>query len=284
VAMKNVFDASQWSVVLAGAMGAMVCTRASSSEVQSGELRVKSVQGAVVYSIDHSVWGDLKPGMTLGRGTELRTGPGASADLDFEYSGTALRLRSDSQLELSRMDEAVADGNVFVDTQLHLTAGSVAGSQRKLEKPSTFTIVTPKGSAAIRGTEYVVSADGAVTCLRGEVAVNASSVQGHTISTEVPAGFSFSPLTSQVAPTAKAEVTGFSQDIQTVRANEDKLGDGGGDRHPGENPDCEVSPHKGHHHDHDHDHDHDDHHDHGDDHGGHDHGDDHGGDYGDNHY
>lgn len=284
--MRTTLNVSGWSVVLASGMYCVVCNHAEASDLQSGELQVKSIQGSVVYSTDHSTWADLKPGMTLGQGAQLKTGPDASADLDFEYSGTALRLRSNSQLELTRMDEVVADGNVIIDTRLDLTAGSLVGSQDKLEKPSTFTILTPNVSATIRGTQYVVSSDGAVTCMRGEVAVTASSHQGSPISAQVPAGFSFNPVTSQVTATAPANLPGSNRDIQTVQFNVDKLGNGDRYSHPGQDPDCEVSPHKGHHHhDHDHDHDqghgHDDHNDHN---HGDDHGNDHGGDYGDNHH
>ncbi|HTQ50081.1 MAG TPA: FecR domain-containing protein [Candidatus Acidoferrales bacterium] len=284
--MRTTLNVSGWSLILASGVFFAVWGRADASDLQSGELQVKSVQGSVVYSTDHSTWTELKPGMTLGQGARLKTGTDASADLDIEYSGTALRLRSNSQLELTRMDEVVADGNVVIDTRLNLTAGSLVGSQDKLEKPSTFTIRTPNDSATIRGTQYVVSADGAVTCMRGEVAVTAASHQGSPISAQVPAGFSFNPVTSQVAAIAPANLPGINRDIQTVQFNVDKLGNGDRYSHPGENPDCEVSPHKGHHHhDHDHDHGHDDHndHDHGDDHG-HDHGGDYGGGYGDNHH
>ena len=223
-----------------------------------------------MYSPDHSTWAEVKPGMTLGAGVELRTGPQSTADLAFEYSGTALRLKPDSLLELTRLDEMVVEENAIIDTRLNLESGSVVGSQRKLAKPSTFIITTPNGSATIKGTEYLVAADGAVTCFRGEVAVNASH-QGASINVEVPAGFSFNPISSQVMATTSDNLSSLSRDIQTVQGSAEKLNPDSGK--PIEEPYCEVTPVKGHHH-HDHDHDHDDHgkdHDHDDGHGG-DHG------------
>jgi hypothetical protein len=270
-------------MILASGMFAAVCLPAFASEVQSGELSVKSVQGNATCSMDHSSWAPLVPGMVLGKGAELETGPGATADVEFEYSGTVIRLRPDSVLELARMDEVVAGENIITDTRLNLKAGSLIGSQRKLAKPSTFTITTPNGSATIRGTEYLVTAAGVVTCFRGEVAVN-SSRPGSPTSAEVPAGFSFNPATGQVAATASANLLSSSHDMQAVRGDSDKLGTGGDgfnrDYCDGDHGhDHDVSPHKGHHHDHDHDHDDNHGHDHGDDHGN-----DHGGDYGDNHH
>ncbi len=289
--MKRAVRMPAGAIPLAVEMLIVVCLFALSAEAQSGELFIKSVQGTATCSMDHSSWTALKPGMVLGKGAELKTGPDSTADLEFDYSGTALRLRPDSLLELARMDEVVAGENVITDTRLNLKAGSVVGSQRKLATPSTFTITTPNGSATIRGTEYLVTSAGAVTCFRGEVAVN-SSRQGSPISAEVPAGFSFNPATGQVAATASANLMSSSHDMQAVRGNSDKLGTGGDsfnrdDCDGDHGHDHDVSPHKGHHHDHDHDHDDNHGHDHGDDHGkdhGDDHGNDHGGDYGGNHH
>ena len=271
--MRRVVRRLARPIPLAMEMLVMVCFSALTAAAQSGELSVKSVQGTATYSTDHLSWAVLKPGMVLGQGAELRTGPQSVADLEFEYSGTVIRLRPDSLLELARMDEVVAGENVITDTRLNLQAGSLIGSQRKLAKPSTFTIATPNGSATIRGTEYLVTAAGAITCFRGEVAVN-SSRPGSPTSAEVPAGFSFNPATGQVAATASANLLSSSHDMQAVRGNSDKLGTGGDgfnrDYCDGDHGhDHDVSPHKGHHHHHDHDHDHDNNH-------GHDHGDDHG--------
>jgi hypothetical protein len=272
--MKKTLNEPGRAFFLAFALVGVVCLPAVSSDIQSGVLQIKSVQGRVAYSTDHSTWADLKPGMVLAKGAELKTGPDSTADLEFAYSGTVLRLRPDSLLELARMDEVVAEENVIIDTRLNLRSGSIIGSQHKLAKPSIFTIATPNGSATIRGTEYLVTSAGAVTCFRGEVAVS-SFLQGGPVSAQVPAGFSFNPTTGQVAATAPDYLANSSQDVQTVRDNADKLGNGHG--YPGGEPECEVSPIKGHHdHDHDHDHDHGNDHDHGDDHGGN-HGDDHGG-------
>ena len=250
----------------------MVCLPAVSSDLQSGELHIKSIQGTVTFSTDHSTWSELKPGTTLGKGAELKTASDSTADLEFDYSGTVLRLRPNSLLELARMDEEPIEANVITETSLNLKSGSVIGSQRKLAKPSTFTIRMANGSATIRGTEYLVAADGAVTCLRGEVAVN-SSHQGSPVSAAVPAGFSFNPATGQVAATTSDNLASTSHDIQVVRVNADKLGTGGNDfDEENSDEDHDVTPTKGHHHHHHHDHDHDH-----DDNNGHNQGDDHGG-------
>jgi hypothetical protein len=255
--MKKTPNVLMRSAVLVVGVLAVACLPAVSSDFQSGEFNIKSVQGTVRYSTDHSTWAEVKPGMTLGKGVELKTGPDSTADLEFDYSGTALRLRPNSLLELARLDKMVIEESTIIETRLNLKAGSLVGSQRKLAKPSSFTIATPNDSATIKGTEYLVASDGTVACFRGEVNVN-SSRQGNLISAQVPAGFSFNPVSFQVAATASVNLSSFSGDVQAVRDDADNFKT---DWHnPNEEPYCEVSPVKGHHdHDHNHDHDGDDH-------------------------
>lgn len=261
--MKKTPNVFRRSVVLVGGMLAVGCFPAICSDFQSGEFQIESVQGRVMYSTDHSSWTEARPGMTLGEGVELKTGPASTTDLGFNYSGTALRLRPNSLLQVARLNEMVIEENTIVDTRLNLKAGSLVGSQRKLAKPSTFTITTPEGSVAIKGTEYLVASDGAVACFRGEVNVN-SSHQGNLISAQVPAGFSFNPVNFQVAPTSPAKLSSFSPDLQAVRKDANKLTPIW--HSPNEQPYCEVSPVKGHHghgHGHGHGHNKDHHHDNG---------------------
>ena len=244
----------------------VVCLPALSSDIQSREVYIKSIEGTVTYSLDHSTWSALKPGMTLQKGDALRTGPDSTADLEFKYSGTALRLKPNSLLELAKLDEMVAGEDVIIDTRLNLESGSVIGSQDKLAPPSAFTIATRNGSAIIKGTEYSVAADGAVACFRGEVAVN-SSQHGNVVSAEVPAGFSFNPAKGQVVATSPSDLSNFSRDLWTVRDCAQELTIDRGKRC--KEPYPPVSPVHGHHGHHgfgppgkDHDHGY------GDDHGG----------------
>jgi hypothetical protein len=214
--MRKLLNATRRSIVSAFTVSIVVCLPAFSSDFQSGEAYIKSIQGTATYSLDHSTWSVLKPGMTLQKGDALRTGPDSTADLEFKYSGTALRVKPNSSLELAKLDEMVAGEDVIIDTRLNLESGSVIGSQDKLPPPSTFTIITRNGSVIIKGTEYSVAANGAVACFRGEVAVN-SSQHGSVVSTEVPAGFSFNPAKGQVVVTSPSDLSKFNPDLQKVR-------------------------------------------------------------------
>ena len=78
----------------------------------------------------------------------------------------------------------------------------------------------PGGVATIKGTEYLVRSDGAVTVLSGSVQViyNLPGNRG-SINVTVPAGYSFDPSTGKVVLTTAAFLQNIIADIDTVRQN-----------------------------------------------------------------
>ena len=71
--------------------------------------------------------------------------------------------------------------------------------------------------ANIVGTEYLVRADGAVTCVSGEVSVTYSSGKGGSVSVEVAAGYSFNPATGKVVKTTPAYLRDIIADVKACR-------------------------------------------------------------------
>jgi ferric-dicitrate binding protein FerR (iron transport regulator) len=109
---------------------------------------------------------------------------------------------------------------VITESSLSLVSGSLVGVQRKLAAPSSFQIKMATGVATIVGTEYLVRADGAVTCLSGSVEVNFNLPGGGgSIKVIVPAGFSFDPATGQVVPTSPAFLQNIIADVDTTKQN-----------------------------------------------------------------
>jgi hypothetical protein len=212
----------------------------ASAEIQSGEVRINSIQGTVTYSTDHSTWRAVTPNQVLQSGAELKTAADSSADLVFDYSGTVLRMAPDSVLELAKLDKELAGENTIVETSINIKAGSIVGSQRKLAKPSKFEIVAPGVLATIRGTEYAVGADGKVACFTGAVSVNYDSPRGGSLETMVPAGFSFDRLSGLVMATSPNSLSGYSPAVTAVRACAQSC-NGGGNGHIDE-PKCPISP------------------------------------------
>jgi hypothetical protein len=186
---------------------------------QEAQISVKAVEGAVEYAAKPgSQWLPLQPGATLESGAVIRTASDGAADLFFAWSGTVLRLIPGTELRVDRLTSSPTEIENITDTRLFLVKGSVVGSQRKLPKASSFAIVTASGEAVIRGTEYLVRDDGAVTVLSGAVNVkyNNPHDQGPKKFT-VEAGQSFDPATRSVVPTTPAFLQNIAYHIDTVR-------------------------------------------------------------------
>jgi hypothetical protein len=74
---------------------------------------------------------------------------------------------------------------------------------------------------AIGGTEYLVQADGTVRCFAGRISINGTFADNAAIN--IPAGFSFDPVTRAVAPIQANLVTIVSPDLEVVRHNSRSL-------------------------------------------------------------
>src|SRR5205807_2392778 len=142
----------------------------SHAQIQSGQVLIKAVKGEATYSTGES-WQALKESMVLKRGATIKTGPEATVDLILQYNGTVMRLTPNSTLTFEKLNKESAGEEVITETSLKLLAGSVVGSQRKLASPSTFSINVAGGVVTIKGTEYEVRADGAVSTISGVVHV-----------------------------------------------------------------------------------------------------------------
>lgn len=195
------------------------CSHAEAG-MRSGRVLVQGVQGDVTYSSAGNVWQKLEPNFHLERGTVVKTGADATADLILGYNGTVLRLTPNSVLRLTRLDQEIAGEDLITDTKLELLQGALAGSQRKLASPSHLEIVTPQAVAHIKGTEYYVRADGAVSVVSGEVTMNYNSRGKHwSVRVTIPAGSTFDPATQSVVPTTPAYLQKIIPDVNTTRNN-----------------------------------------------------------------
>src|SRR6266581_2320166 len=215
----------------------------SRAEIQSGQVLIQGVKGVATYSTGDR-WMPLKENMTVGRGAVLKTSADSTVDLILQHSGTVLRLTPNSTRSFDKLNKEAAGEGVITETSLNLIEGSIVGSQRKLASPSTFEINVPGGVATIKGTEYLVRADGAVTCLSGSVSVTFNLPHnGGSVKVDVPAGFSFNPATGQVVPTSAAYLQNIIADVNTVRHNAQVFKAGGATVIV--KPEKVVSPHKG---------------------------------------
>jgi len=187
----------------------------TNAQIQSGQVLIQAVQGSASYSSAGQTL-PLKENLVLSRGAVLKTEKNATVDLVLQYSGTVLRLLPNSTLSFDKLNKENAGEEIITETSLNLTAGSIVGSQRKLAIPSTFEVNTPNGVATIKGTEYIVRADGAVGVVSGSVQVIYNLPNnGGSIKVTVPAGSYFDPVSGTVKVGSLASGT----DINTVRNN-----------------------------------------------------------------
>jgi hypothetical protein len=213
--------------VLVSMTVAGLCVAESNNSVSQG-VTVSACSGQVDSRSDASGrWVPVTPGTELGEGSTLRTSSNGAADLLLQYNGSVFRLASDSELRIEKLHRADTGLGMVTDTRLKVVQGSLVGSQRKLHKPSVLQIDTAHGEAMIRGTEYVVTALGAVSVLSGlvEVNYNSPSTNGF-VKARIPAGSSFNPVTGTVVPTTADYLQNIVADVDAVRkhANDDKFG------------------------------------------------------------
>lgn len=115
-------------------------------------------------------------GESLSMGSAVRTGPLSAASVQFA-DGALLFLEADSELQLDSLSRHSSTG--MVDTQVRLNRGAGRAKVPVREPRSEFRIATPSAIAAVRGTEYRVSAQAESTL---------SSVYESTISVSTSAG------------------------------------------------------------------------------------------------
>ena len=130
-----------------------------------------------------------QPGARLEPGAEIATGEDGFVTLKLA-DGSSVRIRSNTQMRVDTLSR-------IPDTEQHHSAlrlllGRLEILAAKLRGPATrFSIETPVGATAVRGTEFRVAEDGEKRVLRtevieGRVAVTARNFAGETA---VEAGF-----------------------------------------------------------------------------------------------
>lgn len=213
------------------------------SETEEGKVLIKAVNGSV--TIQHNdtrsaaISGDF-----VSAGAIIETGANSSVDFILKYNGSALRLPANSRLQVNKLVKQEGGTDLFTETNLRLLSGSLIGSQRKLNGPSRLEIQFPNGIARIKGTEYIVRADGAVTVLSGVVSVNYNLPgNGGSVRVTISAGQSFNPATGQVVTTTADYLINTVADVDTVRNNAQVFKAGGATVVV--KPDLTMSPSKG---------------------------------------
>jgi len=214
--------------LLAGCF-ALALVHAVSAQTQDGVVKVVNLKGYARTMPDGKaikVGQLLKPGAiiqtaadsyvdvvlnnsraTQGLGSELSseeplptsTSSGGGAASHPKAVQDAIRLFENTVVGFDKLTITKTGADKVTETQLDLKAGRIFGTVTKLSAASVYEIKIPNGVAGIRGTIYLIGADGIVSVLTGSVVVSYVS-NGSVITKEVPAGYQFNPATGQVTP------------------------------------------------------------------------------------
>lgn len=128
-----------------------------SAAPQAGQAEVTHLKGTVTVGDSPAKVGDL-----VGPGSVIKTGEGSTVDLNLGVNGPVATLGPNTTIKVEELTFDDSGPSPVVNTKLNLQAGKVSGYVKKSSKESSYTVVTPTTTAAIRGTTYLVTADGDV--------------------------------------------------------------------------------------------------------------------------
>jgi hypothetical protein len=89
---------------------------------------------------------------------------------------------------------------------LDLRQGTIFGNVKKLSASSQYLIKMPNGIAGVRGTTFILSANGEVTIISGSVVLSTVNAQGQTTTTVLGPGDQYNPFTGQVTQLTPQQV------------------------------------------------------------------------------
>ncbi len=241
------------SLIAGGVTLAMISTLTAQVPVDT-VAKVVRVKGPARYTLGNNVWQPLEPGAILKPGTLVQTGkdPGCYVDLVFGdakaptaaagpsftptipssyvsynlQAGTAqnvVRIFQNSALGIDKLTKMETGAGTVTETQLDLRAGKIAGVVKKMTPASRYEIKIPNGVAGIRGTTFVLSADGtfSVTDSDNISVISIVHTDGTITTQNVGAGQTYDPAgggLSNLTPMQRDQINKLLQGMGYVAA------------------------------------------------------------------
>jgi hypothetical protein len=236
--------------IMTAVLGGIILSLASIAHAQNttkpGYATIVRIEGKARYSLGDNVWHPLVVGQTLKAGSVIQTGPDSMVDIvlgekitqhipvpgttpgvqnppDSAVRGMAstpaaaqqnvIRMRPDTVLAIDKLTIGDTGVDAVSDTELDLQQGTIFGNCKKLSAESQYLIKVPNGIAGVRGTTFVISANGAITCVAGSMVMVVVGPGGQQ--TTVPLGprQQWDPSTGQVTNLTPQE---FAQAVSTA--------------------------------------------------------------------
>jgi hypothetical protein len=213
-------------------VGGLVLSLAAGAHAQSdskpGYATIVRIEGTAQYSAGDNVWHTLTVGQTLAAGNVIQTAHDSKVDIVLgdkfaqhivptpdrvslapdsnvrdmiSYKATSeqnvIRMMGDTVLAVDKLLISNTGVDAVSDTELDLRQGTIFGNVKKLSAASQYLIKTPNGIAGVRGTTFMMSANGAITVINGSMEVAVVSSSGTSTVTLGP-GDQLDPVTGQV--------------------------------------------------------------------------------------
>jgi hypothetical protein len=138
--------------------------------------QVTFVSGQAYWQQSENHWAPLVIGKQLGPGAVIATKDKSKVIIQFA-DGSITHVVSNSRLSLDAL--SIYSGGTMVDTQLRLQQGQIETTANPQHiKGNQMQVITPSAIAAVRGTNFRVTADEQVTTqetLDGRVVLNAAN-------------------------------------------------------------------------------------------------------------
>ena len=127
-----------------------------------------------------------------------------------------VRLWQNSALGIDKLTTTQTGADTVNETQLDLKMGHISGNVKKMSAASKYEIKLPNGVAGIRGTLYVIFAEGIVKVRIGSVVLDwVDPKTGNVVTQVVSGGQMYDARTGQVTPLSP----GDQHTLDTVSAS-----------------------------------------------------------------
>jgi hypothetical protein len=210
----------------------MLAAGVPAQSIQPGVVTVVRIVGEAKYSLGDGVWHPLVAGKILAAGAVIQTGHDATVDIvlgkkilmpqadplpdrislavDSDVRGfvsykpsaeqNAVRMTGDTMLAIDKLTVSDTGVDTVSDTELDLRQGRIYCSVKKLSGASQYLIKIPNGIAGVRGTLFVIDANGYVGVLKNSVVLSLIGPDGKPITVVVGEGSQFDPQNGLITP------------------------------------------------------------------------------------
>ena len=188
-----------------------------------GQAIIVSVNGQASYTDASGQFVPLKPDMKLDPGATIKTGANSSVVVFLTNNKAQFTVDASTTITVNKLTATKTGADEVSETDLEVKDGKITGNVKKLSKASTFNVKTPVGVAGIRGTTFVIHANGVIHVTSGTVVivyVNPSNGTSETVT--VAAGQTFTPPPNPAAAGARPTLSVINNDVQNTITTEVK--------------------------------------------------------------